>query len=116
MTWWDNIVNTATTSGDFLGSVFNTVAGTVGGLITGNAQQEQNEQLAEDAKAEKLLALQLEMLKYKYGVGKGGGGGGGGGANTRLTPAQQAQMMQNQADTKMTALQNMISSYSGAIR
>jgi len=55
----------------------------LGNIFGQEAEEDQLDAQREQAKEDRILALQLEELKYKYGIGRGGGGGGGGGGTDR---------------------------------
>ena len=104
MGWEDSLVQ-GLTSGDFLSGAFQALAGTAAGLLGASSQEDAlkaQEQAAED---QQKLELKLAALNARYG---GGGGGGGGGSSSALTTAQRLAAIQNQTDTKMSAIQSLM--------
>ena len=94
--------------GNFLSAGVNALGGLTTGLLSNSIASDKLEAEQQRADKDRLLQLQLEALKAKFA------GGGGSGPFTGLTDAQKAQIIQNQTDTKIGALNNLVTGLQNA--
>lgn len=103
--------------GNFWGSIFSAALPSLISLGGGIFQNQANQAAVKDQRAydEKLRQQKLDDAIALKLAGGAGGGGGGGGPFTGFTDPQKVQALQEQSNSEIALINNMIKAYQNAV-